>query len=313
MTEISNTVSSSAPSFNIKVWIKTARPFTLSATATPLLVGTALAAYHGIFNGWIFFMAFIAGLFLQVGANFFNEFFDFKYGLDSTASLGASTVIFRNEMTANQVLLGGIGSFAIASLLGIGLLILIGPAIILFGLIGMAIAYFYSARPFKFATRGLGDILVFLAMGILMTYGAYYVQIPHWSWAVGAASVPIGLLVVAILDMNNIRDYEEDLAVAKKTIVVRFGRPVAKNYHAILVLGAYLITSLGVLLHLLPLLSLAVWLTFPTAYTHLRTIMPATERKNYITGMKQIAALHLQFGVALALGIMLATLLHMSF
>src|SRR5437867_2655651 len=85
-------------------------------------------------------------------------------------------------------------------------------AIMLFGLAGMAIAYFYSAKPFQFAIRGLGDILVYIAMGFLMTWGAYYVQIPRWSWLAFAASVPVGFLVVAILNMNNTRDIQDDIA-----------------------------------------------------------------------------------------------------
>src|SRR5258707_7411022 len=131
-------------------------------------------------------------------------------------------VIFRDEMTAIQVLAGGVGSFVIAAALGLVLIFTSGPAIILFGIAGMAIAYFYSAKPFKFATRGLGDILVYLAMGLLMTWGAYYVQIPHWSWRVFAASVPVGFLVTAILNMNNIRDYQEDLAGLNRKVTVRF-------------------------------------------------------------------------------------------
>ncbi|TMD26811.1 MAG: prenyltransferase, partial [Chloroflexi bacterium] len=114
------------------------------------------------------------------------------------------------------MLSGGISSFALATSLGLGLALLVGPVILLFGLVGIVIAYFYSARPFKFASRGLGDVLVYIAMGFLMTWGAYYVQIPQWSWRAFAASVPVGLLVTAILNMNNVRDYTDDLAVQKR-------------------------------------------------------------------------------------------------
>src|SRR5579859_6951139 len=152
-----------------KVWLKTSRPFTLTATISPLLVGTALAAYQGKFQLGIFLATFFSCLFLQIGTNYFNEYFDYRYGLDHAGSLGAMTVIFRNEMTAKQVLIGGIISFSIAALLGIILIIfLVGPEIIAFGLAGMLIAYFYSAKPFKLASRGLGDVLVYIAMGFLM-------------------------------------------------------------------------------------------------------------------------------------------------
>jgi 1,4-dihydroxy-2-naphthoate octaprenyltransferase len=290
-------------------WVRTARPFSLTATVSPVLVGTAVAAYDGTFHLVNFLAALFSSLFLQVGANYFNEYFDYRYGLDSPESLGASTVIFRHEMTAAQVLGGGVASFVIAAITGLLLIYLAGPAIILFGLAGMAIAYFYSAKPFKFATRGLGDILVYIAMGFLMTWGAYYVQIPHWSWQAFAASIPVGFLVTAILNMNNVRDYQDDLAVHKLTLPVRFGQVFGQRFHAFLLLGSYIAVSVFVLLGLLPLYSLAVWITFPLAFNNVRAVVAATDRKVFATGIKRTAQLHLQFGVMLALGIVAVTIL----
>ncbi len=286
--------------------MKTSRPFSLTATVSPILVGTAIAAYEGTFHAVIFIATLLASLFLQIGANYFNEYFDHRYGLDSLESLGSSTVIFRNEMTASQVLGCGIGSFAVAAIPGLLLIYLVGPAILLFGLVGMAIAYFYSAAPFKFASRGLGDILVYVAMGFLMTWGAYYVQIPRWSWSAFAASIPIGFIVTAILNMNNVRDYQEDSAVHKLTLPVRFGQTFGKRFHAVLLIGSYLAVSACSFVGLLPLYSLLVWLTFPLAFANVRAVLRATERKVYMLGIKRTALLHLQFGAVLACGIMLA-------
>src|SRR6266704_4663297 len=302
------TEKKSRPAF-WKVWVKTARPFSLTAAVSPVLVGTAVAAYEGTFHLAAFLVTLLSCLFLQIAANFFNEYFDYRYGLDHSESLGASTVIFRHEMTATQVLAGGIASFAIATLFGLLLIYLAGPAIILFGLAGMIIAYFYSAKPFKFATRGLGDILVYIAMGFLMTWGAYYVQIPHWSWQAFAASIPVGFLVTAILNMNNVRDYQDDLAVHKRTLPVRFGQVFGQRFHAFLLLGSYIAVSLFVLLELLPLYSLAVWITFPLAFNNVRAVLAATDRKAFVIGIKRTAQLHLQFGVMLALGIAAVTIL----
>ena len=226
-------------------------------------------------------------------------------------TLGSSTVIFRQEMTARQVLTGGVGSFFIAAIGGLFLVVLVGPAILLFGVAGMAIAYFYSAAPFKFATRGLGDLLVYIAMGLLMTWGAYVVQIPRWSWSAFAASVPVGFLVTAILNMNNVRDYQDDLAVHKRTLPVRFGQTFGKRFHAFLLIGSYLAVSVCVIIGLLPLFSLAVWITAPLAFTNVRAVLTATDRETFAIAIKRTAQLHLQFGVLLALGITVATLLNM--
>lgn len=289
-----------------KVWAKTSRPFTLMATVSPVLVGTAVAYYEGTFRPVTFLVTLFSCLFLQIGTNYFNEYFDHRYGLDHAGSLGAMTVIFRNEMTAGQVLGGGITCFVIAALLGIVLIFQVGPAIILFGLAGMVIAYFYSARPFKFASRGLGDILVFIAMGFLMTWGSYYVQIPHWSWRAVAASIPVGFLVTAILNMNNVRDYQDDLAVNKKTLPVRFGLRFGQRFHAWLLRGSYIAVILFALLNVLPIFSIAVLLTFPLAYSNIRAVLRATDRKAFIVGIKRTALLHFQFGLMLALAIVVA-------
>lgn len=291
-----------------KTWVKTSRPFTLTATLSPVLVGTALAGYEGTFRLWIFLATFFSCLFLQIGTNYFNEYFDYRYGLDHAGSLGAMTVIFKQEMTAGQVLGGGILCFALAALLGVILIFTVGPEIILFGLAGILIAYFYSARPFKFASRGLGDVMVFLAMGVLMTWGSYYVQIHHWSWNALAASVPVGFLVTSILNMNNVRDYQDDLAVNKKTLPVRFGLKFGQRFHAALLFGSYLATTIFVLAHLLPWACLLVWLTFPLAYLNVRAVLSATERKAFIIGIKKTSMLHMVFGLVLALSLLLAIL-----
>src|SRR6266852_1100989 len=302
------TEKKSRPAF-WKVWVKTARPFSLTAAVSPVLVGTAVAAYEGTFHLFACLVTLLSCLFLQIAANYFNEYFDYRYGLDHSESLGASTVIFRHEMTASQVLAGGIGSFVIAAIFGLILIYLVGPVILLFGLTGMAIAYFYSAKPFQFAIRGLGDILVYIAMGFLMTWGAYYIQIPRWSWLAFAASVPVGFLVVAILNMNNTRDIQDDMAVHKLTLPVRFGQLFGQRFHAFLLIGSYLAVSLFVLLKLLPLYSLAVWITFPLAFGNVRSVLMASDRKAFAIGIKRTATLHLQFGVMLALGIVVAALL----
>ena len=288
-------------------WIKTSRPFTLTASLSPVLVGTAIAGYEGTFHIVTFLITLFACLYLQIGTNYFNEYFDYRYGLDHKGSLGASTVIFRGEMTERQVLSGGLISFGIAALLGLVLIFLVGLVIILFGLVGMAIAYFYSAKPFKFASRGLGDVLVYIAMGFLMTWGAYYVQIPQWSWRAFAASVPVGLLVTAILNMNNVRDYQDDLAVNKRTLPVRFGLKFGQRFHTALLVGSYLAVTVFALLGLLPIYSLAVWVTFPLAFSNVRAILAATERRAYVVGIKRTALLHFQFGVVLTLAVVIAT------
>ena len=312
-THVSPIAPAHAPFPTWNAIIKTSRPFTLTAAMSPVFVGTAIAAYAGTFSLAPFLLTLFSCLFLQIGTNYFNEYFDYRYGLDHAESLGATTVIFRNEMTARQVLSGGILCFVIAALLGCLLAYLVGPVIFLFGLAALAIAYFYSAEPFKFASRGLGDVMVYIAMGFLMTWGSYFVQIHSWSWAAFAASVPVGFIVVAILNMNNTRDYQDDIAVNKRTLPVRFGQKFGQRFHAFLLIGSYIAVTLFALTHLLPLLSLLVWLTFPLAFTNVRSVLQATNRKAFVIGIKKTAQLHLVFGVVLSLAIVLAIFVKLPF
>lgn len=304
-----------------RTWYTTARPATLTAAVSPVLVGTAIAAWAGTFHLGVFALTLLAGVLLQAGVNYLNEYFDWRYGLDTAESLGSTTVIFRGEMSGPQVLGMGLACFAAATALGIGLIALVGPVILLFGLAALFIGYFYSAKPFKFAARGLGDLMVYLAMGLLMVWGAYYVQIPRWSWAAFAASIPAGCLVVAILNMNNIRDYFDDLAVNKRTLPVRFGRAFGVRYHATLLYGAYAATTAFVALGLLfphlslilPWPALLVWLTFPVAVRNVRGVFAAGKRDPMLRlGVRRTAALHFQFCALLALGVGLAAFLHIA-
>ncbi len=305
-THIPQAISTRAMFPTWSIIIKTSRPFTLTAAMSPVFVGTAVAAYNGTFHLVTFLLTLFSCLFLQIGTNYFNEYFDYRYGLDHAESLGSTTVIFRSEMTAQHVLVGGIINFVIAALLGLILVYLVGPVILLFGVAALAIAYFYSAEPFKFSSRGLGDVMVYIAMGFLMTWGSYYVQIPHWSWSAFAASVPVGFIVVAILNMNNTRDYQDDLLVNKRTLPVRFGQKFGQRFHTVLLLGSYVAITIFALTRLLPLFSLAAWLTFPLAFTNVRSVLHATDRKAFVVGIKKTAQLHLVFGVVLSLAIVLA-------
>jgi 1,4-dihydroxy-2-naphthoate octaprenyltransferase len=106
--------------------------------------------------------------------------------------------------------------------------------------------------------------------------------------------------------MNNVRDYQDDRAVNKKTLLVRFGLKFGQRFHAALLIGSYIATTIFVLVGLLPWLSLLVWLTFPLAFSNVRSVLNATDRKAFIVGIKRTAMLHLVFGVVFAIALLIA-------
>src|SRR5437899_6581977 len=103
LNNISTTSNTPSPSV-WRIWVRTGRPVTLTATVSPILVGTAVAAYEGTFHLGIFLITLFSSLFLQIEANYFNEYFDYRYSLDRLETPGSSTVIFRNEMTEAQLM-----------------------------------------------------------------------------------------------------------------------------------------------------------------------------------------------------------------
>jgi 1,4-dihydroxy-2-naphthoate polyprenyltransferase len=108
--------------------------------------------------------------------------------------------------------------------------------------------------------------------------------------------------------MNNVRDYQEDRLVHKLTLPVRFGQTFGVWYHTCLLLGSYLAVVVFVVLRWLPAYSLIVWITFPLAFLNVRSVLTAIDRKAFIMGIKRTSMLHLQFGVMLAVGLLLARL-----
>jgi 1,4-dihydroxy-2-naphthoate octaprenyltransferase len=109
--------------------------------------------------------------------------------------------------------------------------------------------------------------------------------------------------------MNNVRDYQDDLAVNKKTLPVRFGLKFGQRFHAVLLMGSYVAVTAFVILGMLPPYSLVVWLTFPLALHNVRLVLAATDRKVFVIGIKRTSFLHLQFGVVLTLGILIAVIM----
>src|SRR5260370_24015473 len=107
---------------------------------------------------------------------------------------------------------------------------------------------------------------------------------PHWSWSAFAASVPVGLLVTAILNMNNVRDYQDDLAVQKMTLPVRLGLKFGQRLHASLLMGSYVVITIFALAGLLPLYTLAAWPSLPPSFLNLRAVLGGTDRKAFIIG-----------------------------
>ena len=252
-----------------QVWWLAARPKTLPGAVSGVVAGTALAVRDGQFRLGPALAALGVGLLLQIGSNLANDVFDYERGADTAARLGPLRVTQAGLLTPKQVKLGMGAVFGLAALLG-GALGWRGGRLIGRAAIGSAILY--TGGPFAYGYYGLGDLFVFLFFGLAAVAGTYYVQAETVSPAAWCTCVPIGLLVVNILVVNNLRDIDNDRKASKHTLAVRLGVGGTRWQYTILVAITYLLMPVLTLSGVLPWGAMLTWLSLPLAGRMLRMV-----------------------------------------
>lgn len=222
-----------------QAWLEAARPKTLPASVSPVLLGSALAYYDGSFRPLPALLCLMVALFAQIASNFANDYFDFKKGADGEGRLGPERAVAQGWITPKAMLNGTFVSLGIACLCGCFLLFFAGWQLLFVGLAIAICVLAYSAGPFPFAYNGLGDICVLLFYGIIPVCFTYYVQTLSFSLLSFLLSVAVGLLSVNILVVNNYRDYEQDKLAHKRTTIVLFGRTFGRILYIVNQLVAF--------------------------------------------------------------------------
>jgi 1,4-dihydroxy-2-naphthoate octaprenyltransferase len=225
-----------------KAWVIAARPQTLPAAASPVIVGTGLAVHDGVFAALPALAALVGAGLIQVGTNFANDYYDAVQGADTDAREGFTRVTAGGLIDAGTVKRAMYLTFAAAILLGTYLVYVGGAPIVVIGLLSVASGIAYTGGPYPLGYHGLGDLFVFVFFGLVAVAGTYYVQaaatlaeplavgIPPGTLPAVAvvAGLPIAALSTDILVVNNVRDREEDATTGKRTLAVRFGYGVAR-------------------------------------------------------------------------------------
>lgn len=287
---------------SLRIWLVAIRPASLTAALIPVLVGTALVA-DDVFHPGRFALALLGSLALQAGTNLVNDYYDHVQGADTGASLGPSGVIQRGLLPAGAVLAGGIAMFALGAACGLALVALVGWELLPVGVASVAAGYAYTAPPFKLAYRGLGEVTSFLFMGPAIVMGAAYVQAEAWTWDALLVALPVGLLVAAILQANNLRDIEEDRAHGKRTLASLVGRPAADIELAALVLAAYFSVAPLVAADVAPVPGLIALASLPVAVRVLAALPRSRDARSLNRVLAGTAGLHLLFGLLWALAL----------
>ncbi len=255
-----------------RAWLLAIRPKTLPAALAPVLVGTALAAADGTFALGPALAAALGALLLQIGSNIANDYFDYLKGADTPDRTGPTRVAASGLIPLRELRRGMVVVFGLAALVGLYLVAVGGWPILAVGVAAILAAILYTGGPLPYGYVGLGDLFVFLFFGLVAVMGTYYVQAGQVTWGSFLAAVPVGLLITAILVVNNLRDIESDRRAGKRTLAVLLGRRGARLEYTLLLVGAYLGPLLLWLLDGRGPWVLLPWLTLPLAWRWTRFV-----------------------------------------
>lgn len=279
------------------------RPATLTAAATPVLVGTACAYAVGGFRAGPALAALAGAFLLQIAANLANDLYDYEKGADTADRLGPTRVVQAGLLSAGAVRAGIAVTLGLAFLVGAYLVWVAGPVIVVIGLLSIAAAIAYTGGPYPLGYNGLGDVAVFVFFGLVAVAGTAFVQagwVPPLAWW---AAVPVGALTTAILVVNNVRDIETDAASGKRTLAVRLGRRGAVAEYGLLLAAAYAVPPVLVVAGRLSAWALLPLATAPLAVALFRRVRDRRGRA-LNPALGGTARLLFLFGALFALGIL---------
>lgn len=194
---------------------------------------------------------------LHAATNLANEYFDYRSGNDvinnnRSPFNGGSGVLVDGTYKPGEIKNAYTGFFALALLIAAYFVLEVGWPVMLIAVFGVLSGYYYSAPPIYLASRGIGEFFVGINFGLLVVLGTYYVQTGSFSLQALYASLPVGLLISAVLLINQFPDYEADKAVGKKNLVVRLGREKGVWIYMAMLASAYVLIFIGPLLGMMP-------------------------------------------------------------
>jgi 1,4-dihydroxy-2-naphthoate octaprenyltransferase len=283
-------------------WIGGARPRTLGAAVSPVVVGTAAASIERDVRWGHAALALATALFLQVGVNYANDYSDGVRGTDRdrrgpvrlTASRLAPPGAVRNAAFA---------AFALAAVAGAVLSLAVDARLLIVGVACLLAAVLYTGGPRPYGYLGLGEVMVLAFFGFVATAGSAYVQLERVNAEAWWGSVAVGLPACGILLANNLRDVDTDRAAGKRTLAVRLGAAGARRLYAVSIAGAFVaVGALGALHGWCFLAAVAGFLALgPLRIVRTRSDPAGLTRALVLTARFQLAlALLLALGLALA-------------
>ena len=299
----------------VKKYWQLMRPHTLTAAVVPVLVGTAtskifILGSENQLNLSVFLAMLIACLLIQAATNMFNEYYDFKKGLDDHTSVGIGGAIVRNGMSPKLVLNLAIAFYIIAAILGIFIAIQSSFWLLPIGLVCMAVGYLYTGGPFPISWTPFGELFSGVFMGMIIILISFFIQTGNLQSLVVWISLPIVITIGLINMANNIRDRVKDKESGRKTLPILLGKNNSIRFLALMYIVAYVLVIYitffqpgGSIFFLLALLS------FPLPIKAVRRFKKNDTPATMMPAMAATGKTNTFFGLLYALGIYISALL----
>lgn len=290
-----------------RIWWQLTRPHTLTAAFAPVFLGTMISLTYGFgpLNTTIFLAMLIASLLIQMATNMFNEYYDFKRGLDTEESIGIGGAIVRNGVKPKTVLNLAFLLYGISMLIGIYICMQTSWWLAAVGLVSMLIGYLYTGGPYPIAYTPFGELVSGVVMGMLLILIAFYIQTGTVTVDAVILSIPSMLLVAAIMMANNIRDIVGDEKSGRKTLAILVGRPTAVTILMLFFLISYIwIITLVVIGYLTPW-ALLILLSARKPYKSVTIFRKYDQPLQVMPAMKETAVTNTVFGLLLGIAILL--------
>ena len=251
---------------SLSSWILAARPKTLWVGISPVLLGMAWTFHTQSFHFTSSLAALFGAIFIQIGTNFANDYFDFKKGADTSERLGPKRATAEGLVTPQAMKKAFIFMFIIAGLISIYLIFRGGLPILGIAVFSILFGVLYTGGPYPLAYIGVADLFAFLFFGPVAVAGTIYVQTLSFSMEGVLLGIPQGLFSMAVLCTNNLRDIDQDRKANKKTLAVRFGPTFARlQYTLSVIIGCLLPLSFSFLPQRLYVYSIPVLMLFIAA------------------------------------------------
>ena len=299
----------------LKAWILAARPRTLPLALAGMLMGSFLALVHGKFSGWVFVLAAITSLLLQILSNMANDYGDSVWGADNAERTGPTRAV-QSGMINGKLMKKGIKLVVLLTLIS-GILLLFSAAgfsfhtpffkqgflfFLVMGILAIVAAILYTNGKKPYGYMGMGDIFVFLFFGLVSVIGTFFLHTLSFDWKCLLPAASCGMFSTGVLNLNNIRDIKSDILAGKNSIPVRIGREKAVAYHIVLLAAGFITAFIYVVITYKSIYQFVFVLTIPLFVMNAMAVQKKVEAMQVDPYLKQLALSTLLFVILFGIG-----------